>query len=1070
MLLHQVHQWLGWPEPKQILAPEGAGAKVYVDLARQKIEAALKRRFPGLSVQAGVLSATPESGTTSMPLAIVCQFQRGAQDEHLREAHRLAWNFSRSALLLTLEPHRLMAWTCCRDPEQPPDLLRICELETPGTTKPMASPQQQSVRDLLHWVSLITGHIRRQHPERFSDDGRADRLLLKNLRDIRRRLLASNLKKEFCHDLLARVIFTQFLFHRRDSDGNPFFSQALLQRRCDGALRAVHADFVSILKDKRETYALFRWLDDRFNGDLFPGAEQQTPAEREASWRAERNAVSEAHLRLIADLISGHVDTTDRQLRLWPQYSFDTIPIEFISSVYEEFLNEEKYKNKAFYTPSHLVDYVLDAVLPWDGDEWDVRVADPACGSGVFLVKAFQRLIYRWRRAHDREPLVRDLKPLLANNLYGVDVNRDAVRVASFSLYLAMVDAIEPKHYVTREKVFPRLRDKRLVAKDFFDDATPGLRTHEDATTFDLVIGNPPWGDGSIQATSTSAVSSYRRAPVSPTRRVRRGERTHAERWAKEHKWPVTNNDIGPLFLAKAATLVRPTGRVAMVQPAPPLLYQRGRPAEELRRKLFTTFTFEEVTNLSAIRHELFSGVIGPACVVVFGRQQPSPDSMLAYCAPKPVGNALSGGVSVEAPDVSRVSHGEAASESTVWCALALGGRRDRHLLRKLASLPTLAKLKASGAVLTRMGVIPGDRRKKLPELRGKPYFDEPQFPADVFLTLDTEHIAPWEDPFVDSLHGIASFEEFKQPQLLIKQSYSVERGRFRAALVRSKDPVWGTVCKKTYLSVRDLSADARHIRAACLVYNSLVASYFLALTSGRIGHYITETLTKELMNVPLPTEPIPPLDRLRSFEDIDELARRLFSLTPAETILIDDFLTYVFPDALRKTGRPGERPTTRKASGPTKPETEPELSGYALAFLAVLKSTFGSDKPVSATVYHEPDGARLPVRVVTIHLDWPGREPLRVEAINADGLLDRIGEFHASALHRTSRRSGDSLGFQRVAFLFHAHLAMSTRVRNLTIIKPDECRYWTRSAAMRDADDLTAAILHAANWGRRHQ
>ena len=40
----------------------------------------------------------------------------------------------------------------------------------------------------------------------------------------------------------------------------------------------------------------------------------------------------------------------------------------------------------------HLVDFVLDQVLPWRGTDWNLKILDPACGSGVFLVKAFQRL------------------------------------------------------------------------------------------------------------------------------------------------------------------------------------------------------------------------------------------------------------------------------------------------------------------------------------------------------------------------------------------------------------------------------------------------------------------------------------------------------------------------------------------------------------------------------------------------------------------------------------------------------------------------------------------------------
>src|SRR5581483_202229 len=163
---------------------------------------------------------------------------------------------------------------------------------------------------------------------------------------------------------------------------------------------------------------------------------------------------------------------------------------------------EERGNDKAYYTPSHLVDYVLDAVLPWDSEDWNVRILDPCCGSGIFLVKAFQRLIHRWRIANPgKDPLVTDLRPILENNLVGVDKNPEAVRVACFSLYLAMADAIEPKHYVSRDniKVFPRLRGTQLIRQDFFEEETNGIRMVVDnMEKFDYVLGNAPWGDGSI--------------------------------------------------------------------------------------------------------------------------------------------------------------------------------------------------------------------------------------------------------------------------------------------------------------------------------------------------------------------------------------------------------------------------------------------------------------------------------------------------------------------------------------------------------------------------------------------
>lgn len=1056
MLLEKACDWLGWPQPQLVLDPKGEGAAVYADLARRKIGEPLKRSYPGLVVETGILTSDMQSGATSHPLAIVCQFPRGASPESLREAHRLAWNFSRTALLVTLEPHRLMAWSCLQDPEQTEGLRRVCELPTPvgGVT---GTPEQRQIRELLHWVSLITGSFLRQRPEHFPSEGRADVLLLKNLRHVRRSLIASRLHRDVCHDLLARVIFTQFLFHRKDSAGSPFFSKTLLAKRCEGALSREHDDLGSILQDKDETYALFRWLDERFNGDLFPGKEDQTDAEREMAWRAEKDAVKSEHLALLAELVSGTIDTTERQLKLWPQYSFDTIPLEFISSVYEEFLNEDRDANKAYYTPSHLVDYVLDAVLPWGGQEWDLRILDPACGSGIFLVKAFQRIIHRWQQQHGRDPLVRDLKPLLANNIWGVDINPDAVRVACFSLYLAMADAIDPKHYVTREKVFPRLRGTRLIARDFFDETTDGFRTVEDAGSFNLVIGNAPWGENSAKETSNAAPAE---PPAPADRRRSTQPRSNAESWARLHAWPIVNHDIGPLFVAKGLALVDDAGRVAMVQPAPPWLYHRARPAKDLRKKLFGSFTVDEVTNLSALRRETFTDVIGPSCVLVLGQGASDPQAALLYLTPKPLRMAAPAPeFRIEPQDVSYITHDEAANDPLVWPVLALGGQRDLQLVRNLEKQSNLQKLEDVGAVTTRLGVIPGRQNQKtLSQYRDLPFFDLPQFPDNVFVELDAASVPPWTDPKV-TIRDSTNFEAFKNPQLLIKQSFVTKLGRFRAALVHSKDPVWGVVCKKTYLSVRDLSGDSRHILGAALVYNSRLATYYLALVSSRIGHYITETLSEELVTVPLPTTS-PDLSSITTFEEIDELTREAFCLTRADWTIIEDLLEVTLPDALRSSPGLARRSTVRRANG----DNEPELSAYAKMIIQVMKGTFGRDKAVAVTLYQEPDGVRLPVRMVTVHLDWLGRDPLTIDTIESGGLLDTLGSFHRDVLKKTNGLGAvGRSGFQRVAFFFHSHQIDRNRVQNLTIIKPDEYRYWTRSQAMRDADDLAASILQAA-------
>lgn len=1072
MLYDDAYQFFGWPDRPQVFDPQGAGARAYADEVKRKIGAELQRQFPNLTVETGILAADPNSDSTEVPIAIVCEFPGGATDKALEKAQRLAWNFSRAALLITLEPHRLLAWSCWLDPQED-ESPRVQEL--PELPKAGVAPNalQSSARDLLHWVSLITGNYLKQLPKKFRSDGRADTLLLKNLRVVRRELLTLGLDREYCHDLLARIIFAQFLFHRKDSDGRPFLDRNLLDGRCDGELKHVHKGLDTILADGDETYRFFRWLDGRFNGDLFPGKEDQTDTERNEAWRKEKEAVTRnpAVLKLLADFVSGSLQLQDRQLTLWPEYSFDVIPLEFISSVYEEFLTEDKHKTKAYYTPSHLVDFVLDGVLPWKDDNYDLKILDPCCGSGIFLVKAFQRLIHRWRRTHDGDPLVSDLKPILANNFWGIDRDPEAVRVACFSLYLAMADAIEPKYYLKREKVFPRLRGIRLLDRDFFDEETAGIRTpkeseqpEDEEAKFDLVIGNAPWGDNSIKGTSDAAAAPAASAAevVRKPRKKKAAPPTKAEVWAKTHGWPVANNDIGPLFLAKGASLLKREGQLAMVQPASTLLYQRAENAGALRQKLFSSFTFDEVANLSAIRFELFPKVVGPACVVIFGKAKPAPEETFLYFYPKPLRDDQAGKrFIIEPQDVNQIAHREAESDPLVWVTLAVGTRRDLELVRRLAALPSLAKLHAKAKVLKREGIIRGKRQRLEAILVGKRFFRASRFPPDAFRELNADELEERFDGYVH-YRDSRDPEPFKLPQLLIKQTSRAKEGRFRAAIVRSSDPEWGVVCTQSYLSVRDLDSNGTNIKAAWLAYNSLLAAYFLTATSSRIGHYRQEGLVKEMLDVPLPPYSPEMLDGVHSPADVDARIREAISLTEAQWILVEDFVKFVIPETMHKEASDGRRVTTRSHEEVS--ETS-KFSQYARFFTRVLEATFGKDKAVCATVFEEPDGERLPVRLVAIHLDWPGRESLTIEPMDKSRLLDELRQLYQDALSPKSRAlSGDGLGFQRVAFLFHSHVEGGRRIPSLYIIKPDQRRYWTRSLAMRDADQLAGVILRAAS------
>lgn len=1030
MLLDLVHEKLGWPSPSEVRNPPGEGTRVFADLAQTKIGNAMSQYQDAADAKMGVLLRNPQSIDTEAPLAVVVEFSGKVGDRTLRELHRLAWNFSHSPTVVTIEPDLLRVWTCCEPPdyERPVGDYIVDKVTTGDLSKPDSAAITHRATQALHWVNLVSGQFFRNHPERFNRDRRADQMLLGNLRYVRDKLHEAGLKDDdICHDLLARIVFVQFLFDRKDSKGHAALNPGKLASFYkDGILRKHHADFPSILEDYEETYRVFDWLNTKFNGDLFPG-KGNTPEERERGWRKEKAHVKAVHLRLLSEFVKGDLDMPIGQRCLWPQYAFDVIPLEFISSIYETFVSERAAGGGIYYTPPHLVDFILDRVLPWSGDNWNLKILDPACGSGIFLVKAFQRLIHRWKRVHPGQPPRADiLRGLLERNLFGVDKDPHAVRVASFSLYLAMCDEIDPKYYWS-QVVFPAMREHRLVNADFFEEDRVGFRTQEDASSYDLVIGNAPWG----RKTLTEA----------------------AAQWAQCHGWRSANNGIGTLFLPKAAALTKLDGRIAMIQSASSLLFNRSGPASAFRRKFFTTFQVKDLVNLSALRFKVFNRKthsaktsVAPSCIVTFSPLAANDQERLAYVSPKQVDDlADEFEIIIEPQDIKSVHPVEASENADVWTALMWGHGRDRAFLRQLYSRRTILDPGPGFQVKTREGVIFGDRKKSQPQLVGRRILSDGDFPQEASLYLGTTGLPENEEGFTDS-KASTDFGAFATPQLIIKQGWRKPISRFQARIVKDKANK-GILCTQSYVTAHVSAAQQRFIEAACLSYNSIFATYFLLLTSSRFASYRPEPLVEELLRVPIPEPRSGLLEGVRTHEDVDQRIRNVFGFKDAEWVLVEDLFNFTLPDFKGDANSPGRQRTRRKE----RTTAEPQLHRYCDYFIRVLKAGFGHDKQITATIFQET-GDPLPYRLVAFELGRESDSPVQVVSLDAPELLNELDRLNRSWLkHRQVR--GSSIYHQRVTRIYDHH----GDVPAIFILKPDACRYWTRSMGLYDGDEVSA-------------
>jgi SAM-dependent methyltransferase len=212
----------------------------------------------------------------------------------------------------------------------------------------------------------------------------------------------------------------------------------------------------------------------------------------------------------------------------------------------------KRKKDGIFYTPEYITRYLVEQTLgAYLADHPDrlesVKVLDPACGSGAFLIQAhtFMKNAHATKRAEIEAEILANGGALL-RHLYGVDLNAESVEITKLSLWLKMAKATEPLHNLDANiRVGNSLIDDPAVAgsqafawdEEFGDVMAAG--------GFDVIIGNPPW----VFARSG---------------RLRQEEKDHYYR-----RYDVANYQLNTyaLFIERSYRMLRPGGRLGFIVP-----------------------------------------------------------------------------------------------------------------------------------------------------------------------------------------------------------------------------------------------------------------------------------------------------------------------------------------------------------------------------------------------------------------------------------------------------------------------------------------------------------------------
>jgi predicted type IV restriction endonuclease len=372
---------------------------------------------------------------------------------------------------------------------------------------------------------------------------------------------------------------------------------------------------------------VFRRADDRYNSGLFHFHPEKGRAEAPDEVSLGLNIDD----KVLKDIIS----------RLYypdSPYEFSVLPADILGQVYEQFLGkvirltpghqakvedkpEVKKAGGVYYTPTYIVDYIVQHTVgkllegKTPPQVSTLRILDPACGSGSFLIVAYQRLLdwhQKWytendprRYARSKQPVIylgrqgewrlttAERKRILVNNIYGVDIDPQAVEVTKLSLLLKVLEGesgetLARQMEMFQERALPDLSHNiqcgnSLIGPDFYQSNPTQANLFNDeeeryrinafdwqaafpevmkAGGFDAVIGNPPY-------IRIQALKEW--APVEVE--------FYKQRYLAASKG---NYDIYVVFVEKGLSLLNQQGRLGFILPHKFFNSQYGTPLRGL--------------------------------------------------------------------------------------------------------------------------------------------------------------------------------------------------------------------------------------------------------------------------------------------------------------------------------------------------------------------------------------------------------------------------------------------------------------------------------------------------------
>lgn len=819
----------------------------------------------------GVIKVYENEGQPAIFLKEVDSFHRQTL-KLIAEIQHTCWNYQKVLFLYVYTKTEIRIYNCSQKPlvleEKITDLKlknKLKELELFSCEETDES-KLETLNILFSRIAVDTGFIwsaieAKEIKDKLNLQNRVDKYLIKSLINVSRKLENDGLgDKDIIHKLVMRSLFLLFL-ENKGATTSEFYNDFI-----EGA-----DSYFKILENPEATYKLFERLSDDFNGSLFTITEQ------------ERQIVKSNHLDLIKKCFINGYENDEQTILFenWRLFDFSIIRIELLSEIYENFLSELDNKNKkdsgTFYTPPSLVELILNDKLPIQKDKtnYNVKTLDPSCGSGIFLVQSFKRLVKRYENKHSKK--LTDftvLVKILKDNIFGIEIEPKSIKVAAFSLYLALLDNLDPKTAWWNGNIkFPYLindpddstlneQGNNLFIRDTISDFEI-----EKLQDFDLVIGNPPFGTKKL----LPSIINY----------------CKKENFAQEMVLP---------FMHKA-TLLAPKGEIALIFNTKVLTNTRGT-YQNFRKWLFNKNYVEKIYNFSILRKapknsggQLFGSAVGPISIVFYKNEIPKEQKeTINYFAPKTfIKNNILEGIVIDSTDVKHLPRTECQKPDTkIWKIAMWGSYYDFELIEKLASkYSTLEEyFESNKSVWTKGSGLHSPSKKQIEENK---FF----IPIETIETGLIDKYYTSNGALVPNTKIYRPTNEllYKSPFLIIKEG---QKDKEYCSSIIDFD------CYHMAFSIVHKNSSLLKVLSSFI--NSFFANYYLSLTSSSWGIERERVQSNEMLQLPAIIANLEEITIIKLSSKIDEIISIKKSNTVSQDIshLEEEIDQIIYNDVLK--------------------------------------------------------------------------------------------------------------------------------------------------------------------------